>query len=174
MCPSEYELPAADAEEMKEWEAKEEAGEEAAPAELLQVWSSARRSKGGAAAHAAAKGGTARRRARAHGKDGEDDEKKEEDDGQGPQCPKLEKSQTDSLITDLGLDDPDEEPELPETCVKKNGCCNSCPSAMFQGPAVQFQDSKGGPFGLKPRLQKLAEIIAKGPGCVDAEGNSNE
>ena len=39
------------------------------------------------------------------------------------------------------------------------GCCNTCPSTMFESTETRFAEPMGGPFGLKPRIKEVSEAF---------------
>ena len=39
------------------------------------------------------------------------------------------------------------------------GCCNTCPSTMFESTETRYSEPQGGPFGLKPRIKEVSEAF---------------
>lgn len=49
--------------------------------------------------------------------------------------------------------------------VRGDGCCNSCPVSVFESVTMRQQEAQGGPFGLRPRVDQIAELASVSPEC---------
>mmetsp|Transcript_20360 Transcript_20360/g.65107 ORF Transcript_20360/g.65107 Transcript_20360/m.65107 type:complete len:567 (+) Transcript_20360:377-2077(+) len=57
----------------------------------------------------------------------------------------------------------------PATMVRGDGCCNSCPVSVFESVSARQQEAQGGPYGLRPRVDQIAELANMSPECQEMQ-----
>jgi len=50
-------------------------------------------------------------------------------------------------------------PAPPKGIDMTTGCCDTCPTTMFESTETRFAEPMGGPFGLKPRIKEVSEAF---------------
>lgn len=48
--------------------------------------------------------------------------------------------------------------EREKITIRPDGCCNTCPSSVFESTVQRFEEPNGGPFGLRPRHTAGVEL----------------